>query len=458
MSEPLEQQLRSLYRHADRLQTPVAIDGVGRAPFGQRPPTEPGADPSELDSTATSTIHHRADGHDEITDWDIIMLEATDYEASTSKNGSKNRWLLVAAVIAALALVGGLILAATGSDDDPVPADQPEPTPTGDPAPTNAMSDLEVIEAGVNAFYSGDAERASELFELADRTDDQIRAESAYQAAVGGWLGLTCNETAPGSFNCTTPYRNAMTDAIGEGGGHDVWPVTVEDGVITQFGFTEHSGMLLDMGTFLASEGRFDGFENCLFGPFVESCATIQMENLEAWATWHDTAQPADRVEAVVESWYRGDCEAAVRLSWGDVDCSAASLPAQTIEYESILGAQVSVENCEKTAAGEHLRLSCEVHYSNVMNDAVGTPPSVTDRAFLLMFGVLPAGADEQPWYEVDYPEDTELRDSFKTFADAGNLAAEYADEGCATARSPECAHLIVDNLDAWATWYQTNG
>jgi hypothetical protein len=74
------------------------------------------------------------------------------------------------------------------------------------------------------------------------------------------------------------------------------------------------------------------------------------------------------------------------------------------------------------------------------------------------MFGVLTAGPDEEPWYEADYPEDTELRDSFRLFAEGGELAAEYADAGCASARSPECANLIVDNLDAWATWYETNG
>jgi hypothetical protein len=320
------------------------------------------------------------------------------------------------------------------------------------------MSDLEVIEEGVAAFYSGDAERAAELFELSERTDDQIRAESAYQAAIGGRLSLSCTESTPGSFNCSTPYQNAMTDAINEGGGHDTWPVVVEDGVITQFGFTEHTGMLIEMGTFLASEDRFDGYEDCVFGPFPESCATIQMENLDAWAAWHPTVEPADRVEAVVESWYRGDCEAAVLLSWGEADCSASSLPAQTTGYESILGSEVSVENCEATSAGDHTNLSCEVHYSNAMDTAVGKSPSVTAREFVLMFGVLTAGLDEAPWYEADYPEDTELRDSFRLFAEGGDLAAEYADAGCASARSPECANLIVDNLDAWATWYKTNG
>jgi len=320
------------------------------------------------------------------------------------------------------------------------------------------MSDLEVIEAGVAAFYSGDAERAAELFELADRTDDQIRAESAYQAAIGGRLDLRCTENAPGTFSCSTPYRNAMTDAIGEGGGHDAWPVVVADGVITQFGFTEHTGLLIDMGTFLASEGRFDGYEDCFAGPFPASCATIQMENLDAWAAWHETSEPADRVETVVESWFGGDCEAAVHLSWSDTDCSASSLPAQTIAYESILGAHVSVDNCETTSGGDHPVVACEVSYSNAMNSTVGKPPSVTAREFVLMYGLLTSGPDEGPWYQSDYPEDTELSDSFTLFAEQSELADEYADARCASARSPECAKLIIDNLDAWSSWYETNG
>jgi hypothetical protein len=109
------------------------------------------------------------------------------------------------------------------------------PATTSAPATSAQDRDLEVIEAGVAAFYSGDADRAAELFELADRTDDQIRAESAYQAAIGGRLSMSCSRISAGKFSCLTPYQNAMTDAIGEGGGHDTWPVMVEDGVITQF-------------------------------------------------------------------------------------------------------------------------------------------------------------------------------------------------------------------------------
>jgi hypothetical protein len=91
------------------------------------------------------------------------------------------------------------------------------------------------------------------------------------------------------------------------------------------------------------------------------------------------------------------------------------------------------------------------------MSSAVGKPPSVTAREFVLMFGVLTAGANEEPWYDDDYPEDTELRDSFRMFAEAGELRDEYAAAGCASARTPECANLIMENIDDWAAWYQSN-
>jgi hypothetical protein len=142
-----------------------------------------------------------------------------------------------------------------------------------------------------------------------------------------------------------------------------------------------------------------------------------------------------------------------------DALCPSSASSTQTIEYESILGAQVSVENCETTSAGgDSTHLSCEVHYSNAMNIAVGKPPSVTVRGFGINSedGSVSQAGDGARW-EADYPEDTELRDSFQAFAEEGDLAEAYADAGCATARTPECANLILDNLDAWAAWYETN-
>ncbi len=88
----------------------------------------------------------------------------------------------MAAFVAVLAAAGVLVVVNLGGDGEV--ADSPPPPTTAPDVET--MSDLEVIEAGVAAFYSGDAERAVELFELPDRTDDQIQAEAAYQAAIGG--------------------------------------------------------------------------------------------------------------------------------------------------------------------------------------------------------------------------------------------------------------------------------
>ena len=155
-----------------------------------------------------------------------------------------------------------------------------------------------------------------------------------------------------------------------------------------------------------------------------------------------------------LESWYGGNCQVALFLAGTDFGndgvCSASSLPAQTIEYESILGAQVSVENCETTSAGgDSTRLSCEVHYSNAMSSAVGKSPSVMARAFDVGLGLVGLPPEFEPWYEGDYPEDAELRESFRLLAEGGDLSADYAAAGCSSAPTPECAHLIMDNLDA---------
>ena len=58
-----------------------------------------------------------------------IMLSPERNESPTTRH----RWMMVAAAVAALVLVGGLIFAATRADEDPVPADQPELTVPPDP-------------------------------------------------------------------------------------------------------------------------------------------------------------------------------------------------------------------------------------------------------------------------------------------------------------------------------------
>lgn len=384
-------------------------------------------------------------------------------QSPTTRQPSRYRgpgWAVTAFVVI-LALAASYVVF---SDDRDEVADTP-PQTTIEAPDVETMTDLEVIEAGVAALYSGDADRAVELFEVSDRNDDLIRGEAAYQAAIGGRLTLDCQaQDAPGVFTCITPYHNALTDAIGYVDSPVVTTrFVVEEGVITEFAVPEHSFIVASMGIFLASEGRFEGYGDCGVGPFPESCATIQLENLDAWVQWRQNLEPASVVEVALESWYGGDCQAAqfiTLMSGVDLGCSTSETPSQTIEYESILAAQVSVENCEVVAwSGPSDILSCEVYYSNSMNLAVGKPPSVTTRTFTVVSAEWPLLSLwlEDPWYEGVYPEDIELRESFRLFAEEGELRDEYEGAGCASARTPECANLILENLDDWASWYEVN-
>ena len=405
-----------------------------------------------------------------------------------------------------------------------------EPTATSAPTTSaSTTSDLGVIEAGVAAFYSGDGERAAALFELPDRTDEEIRQEAAYQAAIDGRLGLDCTESTPGTFSCNIGYGNALIDAAAAGNEDNYIPwlnrrvregvlevledenvvVVVEDGVIRDFVFPEYATVNVQLGSFLAAEGRLEGYEDCVFGPLTESCAVIQLENLDAWAEWQGAwdgqteadeaalkARHVDWMNSVLGAWYGGDCLGAHYLAGVMLDngyrdganafCPSSASSSQTIEYESILGAEVTVEACDYAGFFDAVRgfdnievyllqmgLTCTVHYSNAMNTAVGKSPSVTVRDGFLLSNyaglVMTLHPDDvdwtldsvprtrfYPWYaEGVYPEDRELRESFRVFADGGELGDEYAAANCATERTPECANLIMDNLDDWAVWYQ---
>jgi hypothetical protein len=205
----------------------------------------------------------------------------------------------------------GLSLLAGGNENEVV-----QPTSTTMAPDVETMTDLEVIEAGVAALYSGDAERAVELFGIENgddeaqiRDDDLIRQEAAYQAAIGGRLTLNCTEeeNTSGMFTCNVPYHNALTDAVGSvDSPGDFIHVVVQDGVITQFGlprhlvqgiaheFPEHNVILRAVVSFLREE--VEGSEGCWDDPTsfwsvirTPECARLIMDHLEEWAAWYES-------------------------------------------------------------------------------------------------------------------------------------------------------------------------
>ena len=213
------------------------------------------------------------------------------------------------AAFAAVLAVGALFVVLFNAGDQV--ADTPPPPTTLGPD-VETMTDLEVIEAGVQALYSGDAERAVELFGLEDgddeaqtRHDDLIRQEAAFQAIVDGRLTLNCTEEGPGMFSCNVPYRNALTDEMGyvDSPG-DPFDVVVQDGVITQFarwkkhvqGIThEFPWHNYAMVPFLREE--VEGSEGCWdhsnpndwMVMRTPECARLIMDHLDEWAAWYRT-------------------------------------------------------------------------------------------------------------------------------------------------------------------------
>lgn len=197
-----------------------------------------------------------------------------------------HRMVLLLVVFAGL--FGGCQSDGVSSDSDGTTTSAPATNTTENAG----SSDLEVIEAGVTAFYSGDAQHAAELFELSDLTDDEIRQEAAYQAAIAGRLTLTCSKQAtPGMFTCNMPYHNAVTDAVGIIDRGDTSRVTVEDGVITEFSFPEHSGLMVPLASFIGGlrDNEVCEDQQLLVLPKTAECGDFIVEHLDEFAHYYET-------------------------------------------------------------------------------------------------------------------------------------------------------------------------
>ena len=229
------------------------------------------------------------------------LMTKTQQTPTTTQPGRYRGPAWAVAAFAAVLAVAAMYLAFSNTGDQV--ADTPPPPTTVAPD-VETLTDLEVIQAGVEALYSGNAERAVEIFGIEDgddeaqkRFDDLIRREAAFQAAIGGRLTLDCTEevNSPGVFTCNVPYENAITDAVGGESPGVPYRVVVRNGVITEFGIPHHivqgwthefemGDHMGDVASFLRQE--VEGAGACRDDPRTPECARLIMDHLDEWAAW----------------------------------------------------------------------------------------------------------------------------------------------------------------------------
>jgi hypothetical protein len=225
-------------------------------------------------------------------------MTKTDQPVTTKSPGPGRGLVWALAAFVAVLAVAGIYLATADEDGqvaEPTPTTVAQPTPTT-AAPVETMTDVETLEAGVAALYSGDGETAAELFELASAeepfTDEEIAAQAEYLGASGGRLTLNCNDSAASGdpFRCVVRHENALSDAIGYVDPGESFVMMVRNGKIVEFPLShEHSWIRNSFVTFLALERSGEGQEECTMdgGQLSTGCGAIQVENAGAWADWY---------------------------------------------------------------------------------------------------------------------------------------------------------------------------
>jgi len=118
MNAPIEEQLRDYFTMVDRTQAPVDTTAQAR----QAPTLSLVKDSHDSSHTNESTS-------------EVIMLTPNRNESPTTSH----RWMMVAAAVGAIVLVGGLIFATSRTDDARVPADRPELTVPREPVEVSVV-------------------------------------------------------------------------------------------------------------------------------------------------------------------------------------------------------------------------------------------------------------------------------------------------------------------------------
>ena len=381
-------------------------------------------------------------------------------------------------VFVAVIAIGSLLyfLAPLGENEvvdttPPTTVETVTPTTTDAAPPTTLVpapgwspeQDVALLEAAVAAWYRNDPETVNQLLRLpgiaqhAGWTDDDVRQQMEYDAAIGGRLeGITCVDPSDEGqeFECRYSLRNMLTDAVGLASSPVTERVTIRvvDGELVLYDFPNHHFVAHSYGTYLALSGEFAGYGDCYQAPLDAQCAQIQLEHLDGWVEWNQSVPEEVGLE-YIEALYSGDCAVA----WAATDASGhspGSCPPSS-EYELAMGGEIEIFECESRVSFGTI-VSCDAVYSNVLSKTVGAAPvsvAIVVRVAREQGVVLTA------WLESAHPQDQELLRGVRRWAlDAGQ--GDVVDAACGVGppeKTPSCATFILDNLDAWAAWYPAN-
>jgi fructose transport system substrate-binding protein len=168
MNAPIEDQLRDYFTMVDRMQG--SVDTTPHAP-------------------TLSLITNSPDTND--STMEVMMLSPDRNESPTRSR----TWVLVAACIAAVALIGGLIV--TAGSDDGVPADEPVVTDAPLPAAPEEASISLIVSDSTDPFTSAlvdavqvEADALSTTLNLVSSSDSQAVADAVAEAIDRGDTGI----------------------------------------------------------------------------------------------------------------------------------------------------------------------------------------------------------------------------------------------------------------------------
>lgn len=367
-------------------------------------------------------------------------------------------WTLAGTII-----VIGIVWVSAGTGGEESPSSSPVITTVADPIDTSKMSNPELVEAGIRAWYEGDREAVAQLFDFGFRSrwsSEDLEAELAYQRQSSDLATADCVGDGD-ELLCEIQIRTAMDAALGRTPSSETAHFGVSDATIVPIDdrfpvpvWTEGS---VSVAVYLRLHGRIIYAEpwdtqlkeyalECLDVPREEFCASLEEKNLDGWAAWYP-GRTEEMVEVQVTAWFGGDCERAYLVVGELAPTADINCPDLEVQYETAIGAMAHVAGCARAEDADVLILECEILYENVMSRAVDKGPVSVARSYEV--GAWLTELDD------NYPEDEELIASFGRYAQESGIAGEY--ESACPARQPSCADFILNRLDDWATWYLDN-